>query len=132
MTTSGGPDLGISPLPFHEDRSWSWSHGACLFIERAFFEALGSFDESYFLYMEDVDLGRRIADAGGEVVALDQRVMHHHGGRGARIGRARRRVLLDASRIAYGRAVYGRVFASLLPGSTAPAHLRGTIREHWR
>ncbi len=104
---------GLRRLPWHDDTSWSWPHGACLFIDRSLFEELGGFDAAYFLYMEDVDLGRRVARAGGEVVALSERVMHR-GGRGARIARDHRRGLLDAGRVLYGRRVYGRRFGWLL------------------
>lgn len=107
-------------LPSHHDGSWSWPHGACFFIGRDFFEALGGFDEAYFVYMEDVDLGRRIASAGGEVVALPERVVHR-AGRGASLSRRRRRALLDAARLTYARRVYGRTFAALLRAVALPA-----------
>lgn len=41
--------------------------GACMMVRRAAFEALGGFDEGYFLYSEDVDLCRRIRDHGWEI-----------------------------------------------------------------
>lgn len=42
--------------------------GACLLLPRALFERLGGFDEGYFLHCEDLDLCRRIRDAGCRVV----------------------------------------------------------------
>jgi len=115
-------------LSFHHDRSWSWPHGACFFIDRALFEEVEGFDAAYFLYMEDVDLGRRIAAAGGEVLALPERILHH-GGRGTRIARRDRRILLDAGRLLYGRRVYGRGFEILLRGATLPARWRRRLKE---
>lgn len=115
-------------LPCHDDRSWHWPHGACFFIGRDFFEALGGFDDAYFLYMEDVDLGRRIAAAGGEVLALEACVVHR-GGRGAAVARSRRRALLEAGRLAYGRRVYGRAFEALLRASLLPARCWRRLRR---
>jgi hypothetical protein len=42
--------------------------GALMAMRRADFEALGGFDEGYFLHMEDVDLCRRVEEAGGTVL----------------------------------------------------------------
>lgn len=115
-------------LPGHHDASWRWPHGACFFIHRDFFDELGGFDDAYFLYMEDVDLGRRIAQRGGEVVALDARLVHR-GRQGARISRLERRALLDAGRLLYGRRVYGRAFGALLRASVLPATWSRRLRR---
>lgn len=42
--------------------------GAFFLMRRADFEALGGFDEGYFLHVEDVDLCRRAIEAGGAVI----------------------------------------------------------------
>ena len=42
--------------------------GACFAMRRADFEALGGFDEGYFLHVEDIDLCWRVRQAGGQVV----------------------------------------------------------------
>lgn len=42
--------------------------GACFAMRRPDFEALGGFDEGYFLHVEDIDLCWRVRRAGGQVV----------------------------------------------------------------
>jgi GT2 family glycosyltransferase len=52
--------------------------GAAVLLRADDYAALGGFDEAYFLHVEDIDLCRRVAEAGGEVMFAPQaRVMHH-------------------------------------------------------
>jgi GT2 family glycosyltransferase len=44
-----------------------WVTGGCLLIKRSCMQALGGFDEDFFLYYEDVDLCRRAAQLGWAV-----------------------------------------------------------------
>lgn len=60
-------NLHHSPLPAAPIPVGAVS-GALMAIRRADFSALGGFDEGYFLHMEDVDLCRRVEDAGGAVM----------------------------------------------------------------
>ncbi|GAB4521606.1 MAG: glycosyltransferase family 2 protein [Amphiplicatus sp.] len=54
---------------------------AAAMYRRARFEELGGFDESFFCYGEDVDLGFRLRLAGGRCVQLaDARVLHEGSG----------------------------------------------------
>ena len=41
-----------------------WLSGSCLLVRWSAFESVGGFDERYFMYMEDVDLGDRLGKAG--------------------------------------------------------------------
>jgi len=55
--------------------------GALMLIPRHVFERLGGFDEDYFLHCEDLDLCRRVRDAGYQVLlAGNVRVLHGKGG----------------------------------------------------
>lgn len=55
--------------------------GALMLLPRRLFERLGGFDEGYFLHCEDLDLCRRVRDAGWRVLlAGDVRVLHGKGG----------------------------------------------------
>ena len=55
--------------------------GALMFLPRAVFERMRGFDEGYFLHCEDLDLCRRVRDAGLHVVcATTLRARHAKGG----------------------------------------------------
>ena len=54
--------------------------GACFAITRRDFQALGGFDEGYFLHVEDIDLCWRAREAGGSVVFQPKAIAVHEGG----------------------------------------------------
>ena len=65
-------------------REPDWLTGACLLIRRAAGEAVGWFDERYFMYAEDVDLCAGLRAAGGRIVFVpDAEVVHLRGRSGA-------------------------------------------------
>ncbi|GAA4165570.1 glycosyltransferase family 2 protein [Gryllotalpicola daejeonensis] len=45
-------------------RETGWLSGSCQLVRREAFDAIGGFDDSYFMYFEDVDLGDRLTKAG--------------------------------------------------------------------
>lgn len=55
--------------------------GACFLIRRDLFLGLGGFDENIFLFYEDDDLCRRVADSGSALIYVPQAVVRHGRGR---------------------------------------------------
>ncbi|WP_233355878.1 glycosyltransferase family 2 protein [Henriciella litoralis] len=52
--------------------------GASSLIDRATFLEVGGFEESFFCYCEDVDLGFRLRLQGQRCVFLPEAIVHHH------------------------------------------------------
>lgn len=50
--------------PSDEQRDAGWLSGSCVLVRRSAFDAIGGFDEGYFMYFEDVDLGFRLGRGG--------------------------------------------------------------------
>ncbi len=62
------------------ERTVGWLSGSCLLVRRSAFSQVGGFDERYFMYMEDVDLGDRLGKAGWQSVYVPSaEVLHHRG-----------------------------------------------------
>lgn len=58
----------------------AWGGGACMLIRRTAFEAVGGFDERFFLYCEDLDLCKRLRDAGYRLRYVPEPSAIHHWG----------------------------------------------------
>jgi len=58
----GYKPLTAEPLPKHDDRPHDvlFGTGSAMFVRRDVYDQLGGFDESYFMFFEDVDLGWRL------------------------------------------------------------------------
>lgn len=57
-----------------------WLSGSCLLVRWNAFESVGGFDERYFMYMEDVDLGDRLGKAGWlNIYTPEARIAHAKG-----------------------------------------------------
>lgn len=50
--------------PPDERRDAGWLSGSCVLVRRSAFDELGGFDDGYFMYFEDVDLGYRLGRHG--------------------------------------------------------------------
>ncbi|MEO5534011.1 MAG: glycosyltransferase family 2 protein [Pseudolysinimonas sp.] len=50
--------------PVDVRRDAGWLSGSCVVVRRRAFDELGGFDDGYFMYFEDVDLGYRLGQRG--------------------------------------------------------------------
>lgn len=63
------------------EREAGWLSGAFLVVRREAYESVGGFDDAFFMYFEDVDLGRKLAAAGWANVYVPDAVVTHMGAR---------------------------------------------------
>ncbi len=116
-----------------------WVSGACLLARRAALEAVGGFDERFFLYEEDADLCRRLRLAGWRVVFTPAAEVSHRLGHSMARAPRRARREYDRSHLLYYRRHNGALARgalrlllaargaaswarALLAGGTAPAN----------
>ena len=74
-------DYGIGEVDgtkFNKEREATGICGGALFIKRDLFLELGGFDEKFFMYGEDADLGLRVLEAGYKVVAVPDAIVLHY------------------------------------------------------
>lgn len=57
-----------------------WVSGACLAVRRDLFTQVGGFDDHYFMYFEDVDLGYRLGKLGYTNLYVPEVAITHIGG----------------------------------------------------
>lgn len=58
-----------------------WVSGSIIFMSKKWFNSVKGWNEDYWLYLEDVDLCKRISDAGGKVaLTRNTKIIHNHGG----------------------------------------------------
>jgi GT2 family glycosyltransferase len=64
-------------------REVAWVSGACMVIRRADLDAVGLLDERFFMYTEDVDLCRQMAQRGRTILYVAGAEVLHYRGRSA-------------------------------------------------
>jgi len=116
--------LGVCP---ERPRLVDWLSGAAVWLRRRALDEVGGWDERYFMYVEDVDLCRRLRRAGWEIAYEPAGVVWHAGG--ASTGRRPNRMLIEHHRSAwrYARGRLTGVRALLLPFAAAYLAVRAVV-----
>jgi len=124
------PPATMRVAPQGED----WLVGAALAIRRTDWERLGGLDPGFFLWYEDVDLGARVALAGG-TIALTEKVRVRHLGASTwiRLPRRRRQWLRIRGAWRYARRHLGWPAAASIAAAAPPALALGVALDiaHW-
>ncbi len=93
-------------------RSVPFVNGACMLLRRTALDAIGGLDERYLLYWEEIDLARRLRDAGFDVLVVPA-VLGMHPGKGTPMLTGVRQMAWRHGERLYFRAHHG-VAADLL------------------
>ena len=104
------------------EREAGWLSGSCLLVRREAFDSVGGFDDGYFMYFEDVDLGERLGRSGWLNVYAPSAAVVHAGAHSTK--RHAEAMLIEHHRSAYrylSSHYQGRAWAPLRFG------LRGAL-----
>ena len=76
-----------------------WPDGCAAMYRKAMLDEIGGFDEDFFAYGDDAELGLRARIAGWDCLYVPEAVVRHHRGATLGLGSARRLMLIERNRI---------------------------------
>lgn len=100
------PDTGTYPV--------DWVQGSALLAKRELWDTLGSLDERYRMYAEEMDWCKRAKDAGWQVYYVGDAKIIHHSGQSSNQVKARSHVHFQHSKLRYFQKFHGTLPALLL------------------
>jgi GT2 family glycosyltransferase len=116
-----------------------WPDGCAAMYRRAMLDEIGGFDEDFFAYADDAELGLRGRIAGWSCLYAPRAVVKHH--RGATLGlhSAKRLTLIERNRVLLAVKLFpwnllwangAYLIARITAGMWAAARNRGELRHH--
>lgn len=119
--------IGINKINSNIFKSYhleNWAHretvkidhviGAFYLIDKKIFNTLNGFDERYFVYIEDLDLSKRLKDSGRDTVYVTEAQAYHKGGGTSENVKALRLFYSTRSRLIYAFKHFGFLQGMLL------------------
>ena len=76
-----------------------WPDGCAAMYRREMLDQIGGFDEDFFAYADDAELGLRARIAGWKCIYIPQAVVHHHRGVTLGVRSSRRLELIERNRV---------------------------------
>ncbi len=125
---------GLGRWPRDTERQVDVLAGFLLLARRDVWDRLGGFDERFFMYGEDADLGLRVRALGyGSILAPDAKILHLGGGSSPALGK---QVLLFRGKVTLVRKLWPGPAGSmavtlLLAGVWLRARVAGSLRSIW-
>jgi N-acetylglucosaminyl-diphospho-decaprenol L-rhamnosyltransferase len=109
---------------------FDWTTGAVLAVRRAAFDAVGGFDESFFLFSEETDLCKCVQDAGWKAHVEPRITFIHHAGKdGVQPSRSAQ---MAYARLQYARKHFSRPGAAVYHAALVMNHLLRFTALHFR
>ena len=104
----------MADLPDGEIQPVDWLVGAAIMTRREVWQAVGAFDERFFMYSDEVDWCHRCQDLGWEIHYLPTaQIVHHHRGSAYQVGRTTQ-LRFHQSRVLYLRKYFGAGWAGVV------------------
>ncbi len=140
-------------VPYGSYRMVEWSAhprevdallGACMLFPRSVLDEIGLFDESYFMYTEEIDLCYRVQQSGRKLFWVPEASIVHYGGQSTQQIAAEMFLQLYRSKLQFFRKHYGITagfFYKLILFFTAlprfilifgGEHRRAVVANYWR
>ncbi len=116
-----------------------WPDGCAAMYRRAMLDEIGGFDEDFFAYADDAELGLRARWAGWKCLYTPHAVVRHHRGATLGLGSGRRLTLIERNRVLlavklfpwnllWANAAY--LTARVAAGTWAALRNRGEVRHY--
>jgi GT2 family glycosyltransferase len=104
-------EIVLSPASYERVHPVEWSTGAAVLTRRDIANAIGDWDEQFFLYSEEVDYLRRARDTGATIwFEPAARMRHDEGGSGVSV---HLEALMAVNRVRYVRKYHSSVYAAV-------------------
>ena len=91
-----------------------WVTGSCMLVRGQILQEIGLLDEEFFMYSEELDWCRRIANAGWRIVYMPRATVIHHEGKSSSQVVATRHIRFETSKVLFFRKHHGRARAEFL------------------
>ncbi len=101
-------------LPDDQVSEVDWLVGACLMARREILQEVGSLDEAYFMYSEELDWCRRVKEAGWQIIYLPEAEVIHHVGKSSEQAVTERHINYQKAKLRYFRKFHGRRASGVL------------------
>jgi len=97
----------VRDVPEDLPQEVDWLVGACLMVKRQVVEEVGSLDEHFFMYSEEMDWCYRIKRKGWKVAYLPTAQVIHHEGKSSEQAVASRHIYFNSSKVYYFHKHFG-------------------------
>jgi len=100
-----GVNIGVDEVDrgqFRKKTNIDFATGACIFVKRQVIESIGLYNESYFMYFEDVEFSTRALIAGYKILFCPEMVVWHKVAQGSSIGGNLNDYFITRNRLRFG------------------------------